>query len=159
MQSTIPCRDRDGNIHNVAADQFRWRPGVYGVVIQDGKILLSPQWDGYDFPGGGMDMHETIEQALIREVTEETGLTVAPGEIIEVVDTFFKPVMFDEYWHGLALYYRAAVTGGTISTAGFDEHEKGYAKEAVWLPVEEAMKVKYYNQVDAPELIRKALLR
>ena len=51
------------------------RPGAYGVVRRDGWVLLV--WDQEDrewyFPGGGIEAGESPEEALAREVTEETG--------------------------------------------------------------------------------------
>ena len=51
------------------------RPGAYGVVRRDGRVLLV--WDQADeqwyFPGGGIEAGESPEEALAREVTEETG--------------------------------------------------------------------------------------
>lgn len=51
------------------------RPGAYGVVRRDGCVLLV--WDQEDeqwyFPGGGIEAGESPEEALAREVTEETG--------------------------------------------------------------------------------------
>lgn len=57
-----------------------YRVSVKGLVVKDGKILLlkesqvlSGQWE---LPGGGLDFGEDIEQGLIREVEEETGIKV-----------------------------------------------------------------------------------
>jgi 8-oxo-dGTP pyrophosphatase MutT (NUDIX family) len=74
MNKKIICKDIKGNEYAVPVEQLSFRPSVYGIIIQEGKILLSKQWDGYDFPGGGIKLGETIEQALLREVKEETGL-------------------------------------------------------------------------------------
>lgn len=60
----ITCRDWNDDLHKVSVDEMSFRPSVYGVIIEGDKILLSPQRDGYDFPGGGMELHETIEQCL-----------------------------------------------------------------------------------------------
>jgi 8-oxo-dGTP diphosphatase len=40
----------------------------------------------YDLPGGHIEKNETIEEALVREVKEETGLDVKKGEIIDTVE-------------------------------------------------------------------------
>lgn len=62
---------------------------VYGIAIDDGKILISPQYDGFDFPGGTVKMGETHINTLIREVKEETGYCVEPIELLNVYTSFF----------------------------------------------------------------------
>lgn len=54
------------------------RPSVRGIIIKDGKLALihSLKYDYYKFPGGGMEQNESRLDTLIREVKEETGLTV-----------------------------------------------------------------------------------
>lgn len=61
------------------------RPSVRGIIIRDGKIAMvhSPKYNYYKFPGGGIEAGETMEEALIREVAEESGLQVLPHTIRE----------------------------------------------------------------------------
>lgn len=56
------------------------RTGVYGIVLKDEKILLVKQQKGphsgkWDLPGGGIEVKETIEDALCREFLEEIGMS------------------------------------------------------------------------------------
>ena len=67
---------------------------VKGIVVLDNKILLlkrvKPSTDGLGFwelPGGGLEYGETHNQALIRELKEETGLDIV---IIKPAYTFTK---------------------------------------------------------------------
>ena len=61
------------------------RPSVRGIIIRDGKIAMvhSLKYDYYKYPGGGIEPGETLTDALIREVAEESGLQVIPGSIRE----------------------------------------------------------------------------
>lgn len=61
------------------------RPSVRGIIVRDGKVAMvhSRKYNYYKFPGGGLEAGETHEQALIREVAEETGLIVIPHSIRE----------------------------------------------------------------------------
>lgn len=61
------------------------RPSVRGIIIDKGKIAMvhSLKYDYYKFPGGGIDDGESHLDALIREVSEETGLIVIPGSVKE----------------------------------------------------------------------------
>ena len=61
------------------------RPSARGIIIKDGKIAMvhSRKYDYYKFPGGGIEGNERKEDALIREVLEETGLCVVKESITE----------------------------------------------------------------------------
>ena len=61
------------------------RPSVRGIIIRDGKVAMvhSLKYDYYKFPGGGMEDGEGVEEALLREVVEESGLQVILSSIRE----------------------------------------------------------------------------
>jgi 8-oxo-dGTP diphosphatase len=99
-----------------------------GAIITgpDGRILLikrgkEPQAGRWSLPGGRVEPGETDEQAVVREVREETGLQVVPGPLIGAVD---RPQP-----DGRVLVirdYAATVTGGVLA-AGDD------AADARWV--------------------------
>jgi len=65
--------------------------GVGGVVVRDGRVLLirrgkAPLYGRWVVPGGTVELGETLEAALVREMEEETGLRVEPLEILTVFD-------------------------------------------------------------------------
>jgi 8-oxo-dGTP diphosphatase len=65
--------------------------GVGGVLIRDGKALLvrrgkEPLYGRWVVPGGTVELGEPLEQALVREMQEETGLVVEPLEVLTVFD-------------------------------------------------------------------------
>ena len=63
-----------------------YRPSVRGIIInKDGLISLiySQKYHFYKLPGGGIEEGESHLETLIREVDEETGLTVIPDSIQE----------------------------------------------------------------------------
>lgn len=61
------------------------RPSARAINIKDGKIAMvySKKYNYYKFPGGGIETGEYMEDALIREVSEETGLCVIRDSIQE----------------------------------------------------------------------------
>jgi len=61
------------------------RPSVRGIIRKGDKLAMvhSRKYDYYKFPGGGIEGDEAHEATLIREVKEETGLTVLPDTIKE----------------------------------------------------------------------------
>lgn len=65
--------------------------GVGGVVIRDGRALLvrrgkPPLFGRWVVPGGTVELGETLEEALVREMREETGLEVVAVEVLTVFD-------------------------------------------------------------------------
>lgn len=157
----VQCRNRlTGEVRAVPAEKLTIRPSAYAVIIESDKVLLCPQWDGWDFPGGGIEKGETIEQALLREVREETGLSVQQGELLLATEDFYiANLMPDTYFHSLLYYYACTDPTGEISTDGFAEYEKQYMKAAQWVPLQEALTLRFYNPVDNQALIRIAAQR
>lgn len=153
----VICKDIKGSLSEVSVDELSFRPSVYGVIIDDGKILLSRQWDGYDFPGGKIELGETVEEALIREVKEETGLDVSMGKIVTCETSFFKLPKDGKPVQSILIYYLCKITGGNISTDYLSENEKNYASKAEWVELSKIEEIKFYNSVDSISIIKKNL--
>jgi 8-oxo-dGTP pyrophosphatase MutT (NUDIX family) len=83
------------------------RPSVYGIILNDSKILLgkAAHTSKYVLPGGGINQGEDVHAALIREVKEETGIEVRVGEFIHFETDFFYYDPLDVAIHGFLFYY------------------------------------------------------
>jgi 8-oxo-dGTP diphosphatase len=60
---------------------------VSAAIFRDGRVLIvrrarPPARGLYTLPGGGVELGETLEEAIIREVREETGLAIAPLALV-----------------------------------------------------------------------------
>lgn len=89
------------------------RVGTRAVIFnKDNELLvehsLRPEEDYYYLPGGGVWFHEKIEDCLVREVKEETGLDVKAGRLLWVRD-FIEG--FPDL-HGIEIFFLATITGG-----------------------------------------------
>ena len=82
---------------------YRHRPGAYGIVVNSQyQICIVRTATGYALPGGGIEAGETQEQALLREVNEETGFIVSVQQAL-----------------GTAIHYTHSETEGYIKKECF----------------------------------------
>ena len=100
-------------------DSDTTRIAAYGLVLQEEGILLCriaprvAEWAGFwTLPGGGIEFGEDPEEAMVREVQEETGLRVRSGGIAGV-DSLVVP-NGGGATHSLRIIYFAEVVGGAL---------------------------------------------
>ena len=97
---------------------------VLCLIQKDGKILLQNRvktdWQGYAFPGGHIEVGESIVDAVVREVREETGLTIYNPALCGVKQF---PLKGGKYENGryLVFLFRADQFTGEVTSS--DEGE------------------------------------
>jgi ADP-ribose pyrophosphatase YjhB (NUDIX family) len=157
MSKTVKTTDIKGEEREVLINHLIWRPSVYSIVIKKGKILLFLQFSRtkYDLPGGGVEISESLEEAVFRETKEETGIEIKNPRLLEVRANFFtsqhKP---PKHYHSIMFYYACEVSGGKLSKDGFDRHEKEYADMAQWVPLEDLSDIEITSSVDWRPIIK-----
>ena len=116
---TMDCKDYDPN------GTRKFRPSVRAIILREGKVLMihSLKYDYYKFPGGGIEPGETLEEALCREVAEESGLSVIPGSIREygLVHRVQKGEKEDLFIQDN--YYFLCETEGAVKAQHLDDYE------------------------------------
>ena len=153
-QDTVVCVNERGDRVEAKKADLEFRPSAYGVIIKDGAVLLSAQWNGYDFPGGAVEKGETLEEALLREVKEEAGVTVAKGDLLYMTEQFFVHPVTKKCFHAILFYYKCEYVSGEISTDNFTAEEASYIRPAEWVPLERMdASLKMYNTVDSVALV------
>jgi mutator protein MutT len=110
--------------------------GVGAVIICNGKILLEkrkndPGKGKWSIPGGLVELGETVEQTVIREVKEETALEVEKPEHIDVVDNITKDSNGEIKYHFVIIDYFVKLKGGTLQAASDAEELKWVALNEV----------------------------
>lgn len=154
----ILCKNFDGKRKLVPADELVFRPSVYAVIIKQGKILLSQQWDGYDFPGGGIKKGELIFDALKREVWEETGVKIKPGQLLHAQEDFFIGTSSGKCFHSILMYYACPSFAGKPSSKYLVGDEKRYSTGPEWVDLKRISKIKFCNGINSLALIKKVIL-
>jgi 8-oxo-dGTP diphosphatase len=123
----------------VANDSRRYplRPvlGVGALSFQDDRILLiergrEPLKGQWSLPGGGVETGERLEDAVRREVLEETGIEVAVREVALIFERLIPDEHGQTEYHFVLVDFLCQVTGGTLC-AGDD------CSQARWFGLDE----------------------
>lgn len=109
--------------------------GVGAVIVQEGRVLLvqrgtEPAKGRWSIPGGLIEVGEALSAAVVREVSEETGLDVEPVELIELIDRIHRDGERVRY-HYVIADYLCRVVGGTLNAAS-DAAAVRWAERAEW---------------------------
>ncbi len=103
---------------------FPERPivGVGAVVVDGDRALVvrratEPLKGEWSVPGGMLELGEKLKDGVVREVLEETGLTVEPVEVLDVFDSIFTDPDGRTRYHYVLIDYLCRVVSGTPAAA------------------------------------------
>ena len=127
--------------------------GVGAVIVQDGEVLIvkrkyDPLAGQWSLPGGGVELGETLEASIVREMLEETGLRIEVGPVIEVFDRITRDDKGDVQYHFVLVDYLCWPVGGELQ-AGSDVADARF--------IDPAQLPDYKLTVKANEVIARAL--
>ena len=126
--------------------RFNYR--ACAVIIHDGRLLtLKDNRSPYFYlPGGRVLLHETAENAVLRELREELGIEADIIRPLWMVQSFFTEDVTGERFHELCLYCLVDVTNTDLLSRGKSfpgaEWEKG--QRFTWMPFDQAEQAYLY---------------
>jgi 8-oxo-dGTP diphosphatase len=117
------------------------------LLVQRGQEPLKGEWS---LPGGVVEVGETLEAAVAREVREETALDVEVGDVVEVLDSIRRDVDGRTEYHYIIIDYACRVRRGAPTRAA----QGSDADDVRWVGVDELER--YCVTSRAIAVIRKA---
>ena len=132
---------------------FNYRAGA--IIIHDGKYLLmrNAQDPYYYSVGGRVHFDETTEEAAVREVLEETGVSLEIDRILFFQEQFFESEVTGDHVHELGVYYLMKDSDALEHVECHSRTGLGAVEELVWVTPEELEKIRF-----APESVGRRLL-
>ncbi|UOQ95475.1 NUDIX domain-containing protein [Halobacillus shinanisalinarum] len=120
----------------IGSTKFNYR--AVGILVEQNHVLLHKQWDEHHWslPGGGVEIGEPADKAVVREIKEELGWDTKVKNLSWVVENFFQ--YNQENFHELGFYYILSSRGkhpmfGTDPFHG----EEGQRLIYQWFPISE----------------------
>ncbi len=109
---------------------------VGGVVFKENRVLLvqrgKPPSEGeWAIPGGSVELGETLQEAVVREILEETGISIRVGEPVHLFDDVRRDEAGRVRFHYVILDFKGEFLSGELKAA--DD-----ARDARWVSPEES---------------------
>ena len=129
---------------NLISENKIFRKAVRAIIKENNNFLmvLSNRMGDYKFPGGGLNHNESNENALIREVEEETGYVIKQikSQILKVDEIQNDKENNEGIFHMESIYYLCTIDKEK-KFQNLDEYEKELGFEAKWINLDEALKI------------------
>jgi mutator protein MutT len=127
--------------------------GVGAVILDGDRVLLvkrahAPLEGEWSLPGGSVELGESLEGAVAREVLEETGLQITVGPVVEIFERIERTTDGRVEYHFVIVDYACVPSGGSLAH-GSD------ADDAHWVPASEL--ANYRVTTKATAVINKAI--
>lgn len=159
---TITCKNNHGKKVILPLSKFVFRPGVYAVIVNDkNEVLLTQNKSGkFWMPGGGIDIGEKIEEALKREIREETNIKdLKIKELLGLFESFFYFKEEDTAWQSHMYFYKCTITNKEKIIRGFiDKHEEIGIDKLIWIDLKNIKKEIFCDlNADIYKMLKKLL--
>lgn len=121
------------------------RTAVRGVIWRGRELLMvySANVGDYKFPGGGVNVDETHEHALARELLEECGATLlSVDDEIGAIIEYNVPTEKDfDAFKMTSHYYLCRIEDGNFAVQNLDGYEAELGFQPMWIDIDKAIEV------------------
>jgi 8-oxo-dGTP diphosphatase len=140
--------------------EYDSRLAAYAVLVDEHDRVLLALWNElaeplWTLPGGGVELNETVEAGVVREVLEETGYDVETGRVLGVDTVVVSPdertVDRARWFRGIRVVYEATIVGGRLRA-----EVDGTTDEARWIPLADVPNLARTDLVDVGLRLRAA---
>lgn len=131
--------------------------GVGGVIFHESRVLLArraqdPGKGTWSFPGGVVEIGETVTEALHRELWEEVSIRVEIGGLVRVLDRIIRDEEGSVRFHYIIIDYWGRLVSGSLQP-GSD------ISEAVFVPLDQIHSFGVHRDVEETAFMAQAMLR
>lgn len=156
---TVQGTDIAGNKIEMDTKELAFRPAVYGIVFKNNEVLMCNQNFGYTLPGGGIDLGETLEEALIREIKEETGYSIKKKDVVEVNTEFFQLPGSGRNCQTIRMFFLCELLSTAKEEIRLEKIEIVFNSKPEWVRLEDLDKIKIGDSTDIIKIIKKAIAK
>ena len=143
----------------------RFKVRTYAIFIEDQKILVSKEFhhglDLFKLPGGGVELGESLEEAVLREIEEELSIQ---AQHVDHAFTFtgFIQNQFNPADQVIGVYFIARADAAALEKINAEQHNpkggSGELQQRLWLTFDEAVEAMSFDmdRIALAEVIKKA---
>jgi 8-oxo-dGTP diphosphatase len=129
--------------------------GVGAVIVEGDRVLLvrrasEPLRGEWSVPGGMLELGEKLRDGVSREVEEETGLQVEPGEVLDVFDSIFTDTLGRTQYHYVLIDYLCVPISGQA-------HAASDVSDVRWVTAEALPAMELRESIE--QVVRKGIAR
>lgn len=124
---------------------------VYALIfdeVNNSVLMVQNENEVWTLPGGAVEDNETLQQAVVREAFEETGLEVEVGNIVAINEAFFP----ERGNHAILFTFSAKIIGGDLVISREEE-----ILQIKWINLQTANQLMPYHKLGIEKLLKSSV--